>query len=151
MLAEAWPETPVAAEGQPEMRENRPDGKDSVQGLVLLPLIYQAGAVAAFLFYGLCYVRLWRLLRRGERVKGEGWTAILTDEPVEPFSVGRFVVMNREDYRAFPLIRLHEQMHVRLRHTLAPYVGRGADAGIHRAVLVSSLGLAVAQGFARAA
>ena len=117
MLAEAWPETPVAAEGQPEMRENRPDGKDSVQGLVLLPLIYQAGAVAAFLFYGLCYVRLWRLLRRGERVKEEGWTVILTDEPVEPFSVGRFVVMNREDYRAFPLIRLHEQMHIRLRHT----------------------------------
>ena len=117
MLAEAWPATPVAAEGQPEMRENRPDGKDSVQGLALLPLIYQAGAVAAFLFYGLCYVRLWRLLRRGERVRGEGWTAILTDEPVEPFSVGRFVVMNREDYRAFPLIRLHEQMHVRLRHT----------------------------------
>ena len=117
MLAEAWPETPVAAEGQPEMRENRPDGKDSVQGLVLLPLIYQAGAVAAFLFYGLCYVRLWRLLRRGERVRGEGWTAILTDEPVESFSVGRFVVMNREDYCAFPLIRLHEQMHVRLRHT----------------------------------
>ena len=117
MLAEAWPETPVAAEGQPEMRENRPDGKDSVQGLALLPLIYQAGAVAAFLFYGLCYVRLWRLLRRGERVRGEGWTAILTDELVEPFSVGRFVVMNREDYRAFPLIRLHEQMHIRLRHT----------------------------------
>ncbi len=117
MLAEAWPETPVAAEGQPGMQENRPDGKDCVQGLALLPLIYQAGAVAAFLFYGLCYVRLWRLLRRSERVKGEGWTAILTDEPVEPFSVGRFVVMNREDYRAFPLIRLHEQMHVRLRHT----------------------------------
>lgn len=117
MLAEAWPETPDVAEGQTGKVEIRLMEKDGAWNWNLLPWIYWAGAVAAFLFYGLCYVRLWRLLRRGERVRGEGWTAILTDEPVESFSVGRFVVMNREDYCAFPLIRLHEQMHVRLRHT----------------------------------
>ena len=117
MLAEAWPETPDVAEGQTGKVEVRLMEKDGAWNWNLLPWIYWAGAVAAFLFYGLCYVRLWRLLRRGERVRGEGWTAILTDEPVESFSVGRFVVMNREDYCAFPLIRLHEQMHVRLRHT----------------------------------
>ena len=116
MLAEAWPETPDVAEGQTGKVEVRLMEKDGAWNWNLLPWIYWAGAVAAFLFYGLCYVRLWRLLRRGERVRGEGWTAILTDEPVESFSVGRFVVMNREDYCAFPLIRLHEQMHVRLRH-----------------------------------
>ena len=117
MLSEAWPETPDVAEGQTGKVEVRLMEKDGAWNWNLLPWIYWTGAGAACLFYGLCYVRLWRLLRRGERVRGEGWTAILTDEPVEPFSVGRFVVMNREDYRAFPLIRLHEQMHVRLRHT----------------------------------
>ena len=117
MLSEAWPETPDVVEGQAGTVEVRLTEKDGAWNWNLLPWIYWAGTVVAFLFYGLCYVRLWRLLRRGERVRGEGWTAILTDEPVEPFSVGRFVVMNREDYRGFPLIRLHEQMHVRLRHT----------------------------------
>ena len=117
MLSEAWPETSAVAEGQMETVEVRLTEKDEDWNWNLLPWIYWAGTVAACLFYGLCYVRLWRLLRRGERVREEGWTGILTDVPVEPFSVGRFVVMNREDYRAFPLIRLHEQMHVRLRHT----------------------------------
>lgn len=117
MLSEAWPETPDVVEGQTGTVEVRLTEKDGAWNWNLLPWIYWAGTVVAFLFYGLCYVRLWRLLRRGERVRGEGWTAILTDEPVESFSVGRFVVMNREDYRGFPLIRLHEQMHVRLRHT----------------------------------
>ena len=117
MLSEAWPETPDVVEGQAGTVEVRLTEKDGAWNWNLLPWIYWAGTVVAFLFYGLCYVRLWRLLRRGERVRGEGWTAILTDEPVGPFSVGRFVVMNREDYRGFPLIRLHEQMHVRLRHT----------------------------------
>ena len=117
MLSEAWPETSAVAEGQMETVEVRLTEKDEDWNWNLLPWIYWAGAVAAFLFSGLCYVRLWRLLRRGGRVRGEGWTGILTDEPVEPFSVGRFVVMSREDYRAFPLIRLHEQRHVRVRHT----------------------------------
>ena len=117
MLSEAWQEMPVAVEGQMETVDIRLEEKDGAWIRNLLPWSYWAGALAVFLSYGLCYVRLWRLLRRGERVRGQGWTGILTDEPVEPFSVGRFVVMSSEDYRAFPLICLHEQMHVRFRHT----------------------------------
>ncbi len=116
MLAEAWPETPAVVEGQVETVEVRLMGKEGVWTWNLFPWIYGAGGGTVFLFYGLCYFRLWRLLRRGERVHEDGWTGVLTDEPVEPFSVGRLVVMNREDCRAFPLIRLHEQMHVRLHH-----------------------------------
>lgn len=117
MLSEAWQEMPVAVEGQMETVDIRLEEKDGAWIRNLLPWSYWAGALAVFLSYGLCYIRLWRLLRRGERVRGQGWTGILTDEPVEPFSVGRFVVMSSEDYRAFPLICLHEQMHVRFRHT----------------------------------
>ena len=116
MLAEAWPETPAVVEGQVETVEVRLMGKEGVWTWNLFPWIYGAGGGTVFLFYGLCYFRLWRLLRRGERVHEDGWTGVLTDEPVEPFSVGRLVVMNREDCRAFPLIRLHEQVHVRLHH-----------------------------------
>ena len=117
MLAEAWPETVVAVEAQPEAVEVRRAEGTGVRLLAFLPVVYAVGAGAVCLFYGVCYVRLWRLVRRGSRVRRDGWTEILTDEPVGAFSVGRYVVMNCREYQAYPLIRLHEQMHVRCGHT----------------------------------
>lgn len=117
MLAGAWPETVVAVEAQPEAVEVRHAEGTGVRLLAFLPVVYAVGAGAVCLFYGLCYVRLWRLVRGGSRVRRDGWTEILTDEPVGAFCVGRYVVMNRREYQAYPMIRLHEQMHVRCGHT----------------------------------
>lgn len=46
------------------------------------------------------------------------WCMLDSDgRQVSPFSWGNYIVMNRKDYEAYPLIRLHEQMHVFYGHS----------------------------------
>lgn len=63
------------------------------------------------------YIRMWHLIKSASVYRESGVCWIVTDRQVSPFSWGNYIVMNRKDYEAYPLIRLHEQMHVFYGHS----------------------------------
>ena len=79
---------------------------------------YAAGALATLVLYLLSFLKMIRLMRKGESTWLEGCRLILLDEDVPSFSWGRTVVMGREDLARNPAIFTHEMMHVRCRHSL---------------------------------
>ena len=60
---------------------------------------------------------MWHLIKSASVYRESGVCWIVTDRQVSPFSWGNYIVMNRKDYEAYPLIRLHEQMHVFYGHS----------------------------------
>lgn len=116
-LAEAWPESGSDGGAETTLGRELPACGDEAAGWAVVPVVYCTGTVCMLLFWILGYVRVWRLVKCGTCRREKKWTEVWTDEPVGAFCVGRWLVMNRADYRDFPLIRLHELMHIRYRHT----------------------------------
>lgn len=61
-----------------------------------------------------------RLIHRSEKVRLDGFTLVLTDEPgLSPFSWMGYMVISRSDYALCGgVISLHERAHIRLLHSL---------------------------------
>ena len=109
-LAEAWPESGSDGGAETTLGRELPACGDEAAGWAVVPVVYCTGTVCMLLFWILGYVRVWRLVKCGTCRREKKWTEVWTDEPVGAFCVGRWLVMNRADYRDFPLIRLHELM-----------------------------------------
>lgn len=85
----------------------------------LLAAVFAAGAVVTLgrmLWSVGCVLRL---VGRGRRERlGEGAVLVRLDEAVMPFSWGRYIVISERDYaESGAEILIHEQAHVRLRHS----------------------------------
>lgn len=82
--------------------------------------IYIAGVVATLVFTAGAFVQLLCIIRRGERVRCDGYTLVLLDgSRLSPFSWLRYIVMDRRDYAEYgPFILRHERAHLRLAHWL---------------------------------
>ena len=83
----------------------------------ILLALYVAGALATLALYLVSVVKMERLIGRGAKEWREGCRLVLLEEEIPSFSLGRLVVMSRKDLEENPAIFLHEQMHVRCRHT----------------------------------
>ena len=81
-------------------------------------VLYLSGAAFAMVLTAITTVRLARMIRGGEHLRCEGYVLVLTARrDVAPFSFGRFIVMNREDYGADgQIIMVHEMAHIRRCH-----------------------------------
>lgn len=95
-------------------------GGDTPGYLSVLLWIYIAGVVATLVFTAGAFVQLLCIIRRGERVRCDGYTLVLLDgSRLSPFSWLRYIVMDRRDYDEYgPFILRHERAHLRLAHWL---------------------------------
>lgn len=77
----------------------------------VVPVLYVAGAIAALIYTLLAYLKIYRIIRSGDKKKcPDGCVIVVVDKPVAPFSWGRYVVLSRED-AANELIVAHERAH----------------------------------------
>jgi len=86
----------------------------------LLITVYYLGVLIAMTRSVAVMLQLTSIIRRGTRIDREGYTQVLlSDKKVAPFSWGRYIVMDSEDYEtAGQLIISHELAHIRHRHCL---------------------------------
>ncbi len=84
-----------------------------------LELLYIIGLLAVLGWTAVAMVRMYRTIRKGAATRLEdGTKLVLTEADVPSFSWGRTIVMSRKDAEANPVIRLHEEAHIRQAHTL---------------------------------
>ncbi|MBQ0050341.1 MAG: energy transducer TonB [Bacteroidales bacterium] len=85
----------------------------------LLTYVYLAGVGAMLILLCVQTLHLYRLMRGGLRhTDNRGNTVILKDTVRSPFSLFRWIVMSVDDYEQNrQSILVHEQEHIRLRHT----------------------------------
>ena len=84
----------------------------------MLIAIYLLGAVAALLSVLLSYFRMGRLIRSSDYRQENGYRLIHTDAAIASFSWRNYIVINAADEESRSAILLHEQMHIRHRHSL---------------------------------
>ena len=81
--------------------------------------IWLLGAATVLFLTIRSYFKMRKLIRQGETQRlPDGTILILTDQDQPSFSWNRTVVMSRKDAAENPAILLHEQMHIRHRHSL---------------------------------
>lgn len=80
--------------------------------------IYLAGMVIVMIHTLWIGIRLYRVIRQGEKREIEGYTLVLiSDTSIAPFSWCRYVVMSRSDWEeSGQMILTHELQHLRLCH-----------------------------------
>ena len=84
-----------------------------------LELLYIIGLLAVLGWTAVAMVRMYRTIRKGAATRMEdGTRLVLTEADVPSFSWGRTIVMSRKDAETNPVIRLHEEAHIRQAHTL---------------------------------
>ncbi|WP_455590397.1 M56 family metallopeptidase [Bacteroides sp.] len=82
-------------------------------------LVYLLGACGVLVLLIVSTIRMLHLIHSAEKRKCEAYILVLTKEPVGSFSWGHYIVISEGDYESQPDdILLHEQMHLRNRHTL---------------------------------
>lgn len=86
-------------------------------------------AVAFFIGFAavLCYaivstVRMYRIVRAGERIVKEGYNTIISDVCKSSFSFGKLIVLGRQDLEENPAVFTHEKMHVKSCHYLDLFI-----------------------------
>ena len=108
------PEITAAAEGT--ATNTAPAG---IPVTAILFSIWLLGAVTVLFLTIRSYFKMRKLIRQGETQRlPDGTILILTDQDQPSFSWNRTVVMSRKDAAENPAILLHEQMHIRHRHSL---------------------------------
>ncbi|WP_290541042.1 M56 family metallopeptidase [Alistipes sp.] len=82
--------------------------------------VFLIGAVATLLWTLCSFIGVLRLIRGGRRERlADGAVLVHTEQPVTPFSWGRYIVMSGRDLAENgEVILLHERAHLRLRHSL---------------------------------
>ena len=94
-------------------------GPSAASPFPYLELLYIIGLLAVLVWTAAAMVRMYRTIRKGTATRLEdGTRLVLTEADVPSFSWGRTIVMSRKDAEANPVIRLHEEAHIRLAHTL---------------------------------
>ena len=88
----------------------------SWQAVILV--LYLVGALVTLGFYLYSYGKMFRLLRHTPAERHDGIALHLVPYETPSFSWMRHIVMNRDDYARHPAIFLHEQAHVRSRHSV---------------------------------
>ena len=84
-----------------------------------LELLYIIGFLAVSAWTAAAMVRMYRTIRKGAATRlDDGTRLVLTEADIPSFSWGRTIVMSRKDAEANPVIRLHEEAHIRKAHTL---------------------------------
>ena len=84
-----------------------------------LELLYILGFLAVLAWTAVAMVRMYRTIRKGAATRLEdGTRLVLTEADIPSFSWGRTIVMSRKDSEQNPVIRLHEEAHIRKAHTL---------------------------------
>ena len=80
--------------------------------------VYFAGVIVAVLFTIISFMRLYAILRKGDRHPMDSYTLVLLPHTkFATFSWLRYIVMSREDYaEAGETILMHERAHLRLLH-----------------------------------
>ncbi|MDE6317678.1 MAG: M56 family metallopeptidase [Muribaculaceae bacterium] len=84
----------------------------------LLLWIFMAGMAVMIIKTAITWVRILRVISKGEKSRRGGYTLVLTDDAsVAPFSWHRYMVMSRADYASNgAAITLHEARHISCRH-----------------------------------
>ena len=94
-------------------------GPSAASPFPYLELLYILGFLAVLGWTAAAMVRMYRTIRKGTATRLEdGTKLVLTEADVPSFSWGRTIVMSRKDAEANPVIRLHEEAHIRKAHTL---------------------------------
>ena len=84
-----------------------------------LELLYIIGFLAVLGWTAAAMVRMYRTIGKGAATRLEdGTKLVLTEADVPSFSWGRTIVMSWKDAEVNPVIRLHEEAHIRKAHTL---------------------------------
>lgn len=84
-----------------------------------LSILYVSGAGVTLLFFSLSTWRMWRLIHRYPGHNYKKYRLIICPEKISSFSWGGTLVLSQEDYDQYAEeILLHEEMHLRYRHTL---------------------------------
>lgn len=84
-----------------------------------LGLLYLIGAGSTLLFFSLSTWRMWRLIHHYPKCSFGKYKLVVCSESILSFSWGNTIVLSQEDYDKYAdEILLHEQMHLRYRHTL---------------------------------
>ena len=94
-------------------------GPSAASPFPYLELLYILGFLAVLAWTAVAMVRMYRTIRKGAATRLEdGTRLVLTEADVPSFSWGRTIVMSRKDAEANPVIRFHEEAHIRKAHTL---------------------------------
>lgn len=94
-------------------------GPSAVSPFPHLEILYGVGFLAVLAWTAAAMVRMYRTIRKGDATRlDDGTKLVLTEDDVPSFSWGRTIVMSRKDAETNPVIRLHEEAHVRKGHTL---------------------------------
>ena len=94
-------------------------GPSATSPFPYLELLYGLGFLAVLGWTFAALVRMRRTIRKGTVTRqDDGTKLVLVDGDVPSFSWGRTIVMSRKDAETNPVIRLHEEAHIRKAHTL---------------------------------
>ncbi len=94
-------------------------GPSAASPFPYLELLYAIGFLAVLGWTAVAMVRMYRTIRKGAATRlDDGTRLVLTEADVPSFSWGRTIVMSRKDAETNPVIRLHEEAHIRQAHTL---------------------------------
>ena len=94
-------------------------GPSAASPFPYLELLYILGILAVLGWTAVAMVRMYRTIRKGAATRlDSGIWLILTEADIPSFSWGRTIVMIRKDSEQNPVIRLHEEAHIRKAHTL---------------------------------
>lgn len=94
-------------------------GPSAASPFPYLDLLYILGFLVVLGWTAAAMVRMYRTIRKGAITRLEdGTKLVLTEADVPSFSWGRTIVMSRKDAETNPVIRLHEEAHIRKAHTL---------------------------------
>lgn len=94
-------------------------GPSAASPVPYLELLYIIGFLAVLGWTAVAMIRMYRTIRKGSATCLEdGIKLVLTEADVPSFSWGRTIVMSRKDAEQNPVIRLHEEAHIRKAHTL---------------------------------
>lgn len=81
-------------------------------------VVYLTGVVCTLFLFLLSTIRMLRLIHGSKKVKYKQYTLALTSLPIGSFSWGRTIVLSEVDYDHSAEILLHEEIHLRSRHTI---------------------------------
>lgn len=104
--------------GRPTIIMAAHDGAGAPLWPAIVAAVYLMGVVAVSSRTVVAWVRLRGIIRHAELHESDRYTVAVTDDAtIAPFSWGRYIVMNSDDYRDnLRLIELHESIHLRRMH-----------------------------------
>ena len=102
------------------MKSSIPEAKTSVP-TPILPIVLLSVYLFGVLFYLTIVVRafmeVWKLINRHPKQWENGCKLVILPNKVPSFSWYNYIVISEEDYKNYPQVLVHEQMHYHFRHS----------------------------------